>query len=107
MELKYREKGEWRKREYESVERGGVLHLNKTVEQDFPRLQMSHECRRDGNKYLQNVSFTGEQQFKFLVLQSRFNLECFIYFTPEKKERRKKKRNRAKADCTSLSIATM
>jgi len=71
---------------------------------------MSSECRRDGNKYLQNVSLAGEQQSTFLVLQSRFNLECFIYFTSGKKERkkeRKKEKNRTKADCTSLSIATM
>jgi len=38
MELKYREKGKWRKREYESVETWRALHLNKTAEQDFPRL---------------------------------------------------------------------
>jgi hypothetical protein len=82
--------GKWRKREYESVETWRALHLNKTAEQDFLRLQMSHECRCDGNKYLQNVSLAGEQQSTFLVLRSRFNLECFIYFTPGKKERGKK-----------------
>jgi len=60
---------------------------------------MSRECRCDGNKYLQNASLAGEQQSIFLVLQSRFNLECFIYFTPGKKEREKTEQKRIVQAC--------
>jgi hypothetical protein len=52
---------------------------------------MSHKCRRDGNKYLQNVNLSGEQQSTFLAPQSRFNLECFIYFIPLERKKGKKK----------------
>lgn len=65
------------------------LHLNNT-ENKASRLQVSREYLCDGNKYVQNVSLSGEQQPTFLVLRSRFHLECFIYFTPGKKKEQSK-----------------